>query len=173
VKNKRLEGDFVGDFFRNLGSKYEAFWIGRNGSDSLGITSLVIAVILLVINSFVNNLFLMLLVWVFLIYSIFRSTSKNIAARQAEQEKFDSFKERIFNKKSQSKNKSNAQKNSYGSAKQPRKSYSGFSKKKNKAASDKLVFNCESCGQSLSVPRNRGTLKVTCPKCGKTTTIKS
>lgn len=162
----------MGNFFRNLASKYEAFWVGRNGGDTLGFTSLAIAVILLVINSFANNVILLILIWVFLIYSIFRSTSKNVAARQAEQEKFDSFKDRIFNRKS-SGSKSSAQKNSYTSAKKPRKSHSGFSKNKKKSRSDKLVFNCESCGQSLSVPRNRGTLKVTCPKCGKTTTIKS
>ena len=36
-----------------------------------------------------------------------------------------------------------------------------------------VYFTCDNCGQSLSVPKGKGTLKVTCPKCKHQTTIKS
>lgn len=29
----------------------------------------------------------------------------------------------------------------------------------------KVYLSCEKCGQPLSVPKGKGTLKVTCPKC--------
>ena len=34
-----------------------------------------------------------------------------------------------------------------------------------------LYFKCKGCGQELSVPRGKGTLRVVCPKC-KTETVK-
>ncbi len=39
--------------------------------------------------------------------------------------------------------------------------------------SNTLTFTCSQCGQSLSVPKGKGMLKVTCPKCGNQTIKKS
>lgn len=39
--------------------------------------------------------------------------------------------------------------------------------------SDTLTFTCSQCGQSLSVPKGKGMLKITCPKCGNQTIKKS
>lgn len=39
--------------------------------------------------------------------------------------------------------------------------------------SDTLTFKCSKCGQSLSVPKGKGMLKITCPKCGNQTIKKS
>lgn len=32
--------------------------------------------------------------------------------------------------------------------------------------SELIFFMCEECGQRLTVPKGKGTLKITCPKCG-------
>lgn len=34
-------------------------------------------------------------------------------------------------------------------------------------------FTCKGCGQVLSVPRGKGTLRVVCPKCKTESTMKS
>ena len=33
---------------------------------------------------------------------------------------------------------------------------------------NKVVFTCPNCGQKLSVPKGKGTVRVTCKRCGKT-----
>lgn len=33
---------------------------------------------------------------------------------------------------------------------------------------NKVVFICPNCGQKLSVPKGKGTVRITCKRCGKT-----
>ena len=89
--------------------------------------------------------------WVALIvlaYSLFRSYSKNIAARDRENATF----ERIVEK--------------------PRKQLSLMRKKWTNRKTTRY-FKCKGCGQVLSVPRGKGTLRVVCPKCKTETKQKS
>ena len=37
----------------------------------------------------------------------------------------------------------------------------------------RMVIKCESCSAKLRVPRGKGTIKVTCPKCQSSKTIKT
>ena len=83
-----------------------------------------------------------------LAYSLFRSYSKNIAARDRENATF----ERIVEK--------------------PRKQLSLMRKKWTNRKTTRY-FKCKGCGQVLSVPRGKGTLRVVCPKCKTETKQKS
>jgi predicted RNA-binding Zn-ribbon protein involved in translation (DUF1610 family) len=159
----------MGDFFRNLSSKMESAMIGRNGTDKLGAISLVISIVLLVIYNFLPSLILMILVWAFLIYSVFRTWSKNVQARRAEQAKFDELWDKVFHRggSSSGAGRSSHRQAGSGTTRTTRPS------RNSKASTNKVIFSCDNCGQSLSVPKGRGTLKVTCPKCGRTTVIKS
>lgn len=144
----------MGNFFNNLGDKLSTFMIGRNGSDKLGRWSLGIAIALSCVNIFLPNIVCSMLSYALLAYCIFRMFSTNIAARQQENEKFES----LFNRN--------------GSA--SRNQGSTNTGKPMKKDTDKtLYFTCDNCGQSLSVPKGKGTLKITCPKCKHQTTIRS
>lgn len=121
---------------------------GRRGSDTFS-NFLVVAGIVLLFASLIPGLDL--LSWVALIvlaYSLFRSYSKNIAARDRENATF----ERIVEK--------------------PRKQLSLMRKKWTNRKTTRY-FKCKGCGQVLSVPRGKGTLRVVCPKCKTETTKKS
>lgn len=121
---------------------------GCRGADTFS-NFLVVAGIVLLFASLIPGLDL--LSWVALIvlaYSLFRSYSKNIAARDRENATF----ERIVEK--------------------PRKQLSLMRKKWTNRKTTRY-FKCKGCGQVLSVPRGKGTLRVVCPKCKTETKQKS
>lgn len=154
----RIKGGFVGNFFNNLNSKLQTFMVGRNGSDRLSRWALGVAIVFLIINMFMPNVICSVLSYIFLFYSIFRIFSGNVPAREEEEAKFDAFLERIKPGGRKAKN-------------------SNFTTRQNTNSkpteSDKTTFECEECGQSLSVPKGRGTLKITCPKCHHQQIVKS
>ncbi len=116
------------------------FMIGRNGFDQLAFFTSIVAIILAVINIFVNSRWLLLLAISFIIYTYFRSLSKNIPKRYEENRKY-------LNWISSVKYKLTRQKNKLGQLK------------------DYKFIKCPSCGQKLRVPRRKGKVKLTCPKC--------
>lgn len=152
----------MGNFFNNLNSKLQAFMAGRNGADRLSRWSLGAAFITLIINIFVPNIICSVLSYVFLFYSIYRMFSSNLPAREEEEARFDAFLERI--KPGGNKNRD-----------------TGFTTRKgttskssqNTSEKEKTTFICEDCGQSLSVPKGRGKLKITCPKCNHQQIVES
>lgn len=170
----------MGNFFNNIAAKFQAFMVGRNGSDKLAFACITAALIVVIINMFVPNMFLTLIVWALLIYYIFRCFSTNVAARQAENEKFESLISRVKaggagkgagagGKGAGSggrAGKCSAGRTSYSrrSARHSQARHTGASRAK-KPEDDTLMFQCEQCGQKLSVPKGKGTLKITCPKC--------
>lgn len=151
----------MGDFFNNLNAKFQSFMLGRNGSDKLARWALGAAFIAILINLFIPNLILFALSYALLFYSIYRMFSRNVAARQAENAKFEALIGRFGSK-------GNRQTRSDAKATGPKRNSSSKG-----ADADKIKFACEQCGQSLSVPKGRGTLKVTCPKCHHQMKVKS
>ena len=61
----------------------------------------------------------------------------------------------------------------YGSSSSDHPRQGGSAAGESAARSDKIKVACEACGQSLSVPKGRGTLQVTCPKCHHKMKVKS
>ena len=136
------------NFLSNLGFKMMQFMQGRNGMDTLAQYALGAGLVLTVIDFFVNSFFISFAGLAFLVYSMFRCYSKNIASRALENAKFQSW---------------------------VRGPQASIAKLRNRFAnrSTTKYFKCEQCGQALSVPKGKGTLRVTCPKCQHKTTIKS
>ena len=135
-------------FLERLQWKLSGMMQGRRCADTFS-NFLVVAGIVLLFASLIPGLDL--LSWVALIvlaYSLFRSYSKNIAARDRENATF----ERIVEK--------------------PRKQLSLMRKKWTNRKTTRY-FKCKGCGQVLSVPRGKGTLRVVCPKCKTETKQKS
>lgn len=148
-------------FFERINEAFSGFMAGRNGSDALSVAALIAAFIVVLVNTFIPNLIFAILGYALLFYSIFRVLSRNTSARTQENERFLSLISRG------KRNAKTTKKSATSNTKAPKKSASKA------AAPDRVTFTCEKCGQSLSVPKGRGTLKVTCPTCHHQTTIKS
>ena len=171
-------------FFNNLNDKLQNFMVGRNGGDRLARWAIGAGILVMIVNLFLNNIVLMAISYALLFYCVFRIFSKDTAARAREDERFSEFLDRMAfwnhrNQKGNAKSRSKAA----GSDMQGRGGKSGSpsknsdtqdeASKAHAAKSSKMKVTCDGCGQSLSVPKGRGTLKVTCPKCHHQMKVKS
>lgn len=118
---------------------------GRYGNDSLGNFCFVVYLLLFVLQLMfrrtpVGMVMILLSYFIILIY-FFRFFSRNIYRRQMENQKFL----RIWN-----------------SVKQ----YFRFYKMRwQERKGTKVLFRCSKCHQIIRVPRGRGKIAITCPKC--------
>ena len=123
------------------------FLYGRYGNDALNYFLLAIVLILLIVNTFFfNNWILYILTWACLILEAYRCYSRNIYKRSRENEKFLKLVHPItkhFNFKKKKK-----------------------ANEREKMDPDHRYFLCPSCSQTVRVPRGRGKIIITCPKCG-------
>ncbi|WP_455682437.1 hypothetical protein [Thomasclavelia sp.] len=116
------------------------FMMGRYGSDQFNMFLLILAIVLMILNLFfIRNSFLSTIVWLILIYSLFRTYSRNIYKRKAENDKYLSLIQPI----------------------QKRINII----KKNREDHEHKYFLCPECKQTVRVPKGRGKITITCPKC--------
>ena len=126
--------------------KFQRFMAGRYGVDELGTYSLYLTIALLIIGLFVRSRFLNGITFILVLVLYFRMFSKNYAQRRKENEIFLKYKNqavRFFNKEKQ-------------------------------MTQDRVkfhIYTCPSCGQKIRIPRGKGKIAITCPKC-KTEFIK-
>ena len=121
---------------------------GRNGSDQLGRTAIVAALVLDVVSMIViQNRHLqlvgILLYWVamaLLLYAIFRAFSKNLYKRREENSKFLQWTWKVKNGRSAAKARH--------------------------ADTAHKYFTCKNCKTICRVPVGKGKVIITCPKCG-------
>ena len=129
------------NFFRNIGDKINRWMQGRYGTDELNRFLSIAALVLLLLSCFkvpfVYYPGVALLIW-----SLFRSFSKNFYKRQQERETFL----RLQRKVSQ-----------------------WFKLQKNKWQDRKThrYFRCPDCKAVLRVPKGRGSIRIRCSKCGR------
>lgn len=119
-----------------------ARWMqGRyGGNDTLNKWLLGAFLILLLLSLLLQSSLLNLLAIVVLVYSYFRIFSRNITKRAAENQKFLELTQPI------------------------RRFFSG-KKSAGQHSKTHRVFACPSCGQKVRVPKGRGKIEITCPKC--------
>ena len=112
---------------------------GRYGNDFLNFTLLIISLIFWMINIFLQNVALSFLINCLLIYCTYRSLSKNIWTRQKENNRFlEATKDIRTNYKVVKMN---------------------FYDKKSK------YFICPNCKQIVKVPKGKGKIEISCPRC--------
>lgn len=117
------------------------FMSGRYGNDSLNNFIMFSALVLMLLNAFWwKNGIVYTVVWALLILNIFRSYSRNIYKRRMENSKFLTLVKPITKR--------------FGLA------------KKQKTDKEHRYFICPSCSQNVRVPRGKGKIVITCPKCG-------
>lgn len=126
--------------------KLRQFMQGRNGADELSNVSSIVVIILLVASLITRLSVFYILGFALMIYMYFRMFSRNISKRRAENQKFLNFRYRVV---------------------------TAWDKQKKQFAQRKThrFFKCPSCRQKVRVPKGRGRICITCPKC-KTEFIK-
>ena len=117
---------------------------GRYGGDAFSNFLSLAALVVVVFGLFVPGLFGMLLGWLgwaALIYSYYRIFSRNIPKRAAENRWFLAQRYAVQQR---------------------------FASARTRFAQRKVYryFRCPRCRQQLRVPRGRGRISITCPKCG-------
>ncbi len=120
--------------------RLEQFMQGRYGVDELTKFLMAICLILLLVNTFTRQQLLYWLALLLIGYCYFRMFSRNISGRSAENQKYLSWTAGIRQ---------------------------SFAKTKNRVAQsrDYHIYKCPSCGQKIRIPRGKGKICITCPKC--------
>lgn len=113
--------------------------MGRNGMDYLSLFLWTLSVLLTFIHLFIRKNILIYIGDVFLLISIFRILSKNISQRQHENRIFLQIISPVT---------------------------SGISDmQKQKKDPDHRYYRCPKCRQLVRVPKGRGKIEITCPRC--------
>lgn len=125
-------------FFQRMAYSLQQFMYGRYGFDELSKVLNIISLALWAISLFIPYVYpivLILLLWV-----IFRTYSRNISKRQLELNKYLHIKNKI----------------------------SGWFKLKKDIIKNRKThryYKCPICKANLRVPKGRGKIEISCPKC--------
>lgn len=113
---------------------------GRYGVDELGKFSLYLTLALLVISLFIRNRFMNGIIFVIILLLYFRMFSKNYTQRRKENSVYLKYRNKVLY---------------------------FFSKQKRMAQERKTfhIYTCPNCKQKIRIPRGKGKIAVTCPKC--------
>ena len=133
-----------GDWQRRL-----ADWLrGRQGPDDLATFCVNVAIVVVVVNLFARTSWLGWVALALVVYAMFRIQSKNLGSRARENEAFL---------------------NVLGPVRpwvqNPRAAWAELRSYKH--------ARCSSCKQKVRVPRGKGKLRVTCPRCGTKFEVRS
>ena len=119
--------------------KFYRFMQGRYGIDQLNSFLMIVCVICFIVNMFIGSINLTFIAYGTWLFVIFRMFSKNIYARNRENDKYLNFFSPL----------SRWLKLKLMSKQDPSNKY----------------FSCPKCKQMVRVPKGHGTVVVTCPNC--------
>lgn len=132
-------------FLQKIGNALSRFMYGRNGADQLGLTTIWAALLLDLINLFIKQQTVHMIVsfvsTVLLVIAVYRVFSRNLQKRRAENTR---FLEKVW---------------------WPIKRGIAGSRQQ-RADKDHKYFTCPRCRTVCRVPRGKGRIVITCPKCG-------
>ncbi|MCF6465330.1 BRcat domain-containing protein [Clostridium sp. Cult2] len=119
---------------------FRKFMVGRYGGDQLSMVLLIFSVLLTLIGQLTKIPLLSLIGYIPLGISIYRMFSKDISKRRMENYRFAMFVSPL---------------------------YSRFKNIQNRAKDRKTnrYFKCPNCKSKLRLPKGKGKIMITCPKC--------
>lgn len=120
--------------------RFMDFMNGRYGADQLSKFMLGVCVALLVLNIFTRVQILYLLALVILGICYFRMFSRNYVKRSGENQKYLDMTRDVRTRLFKAKNRILQSK-------------------------DYHIYKCPACGQKIRIPRGKGRICITCPKC--------
>ena len=120
--------------------KLRRFMQGRYGADQLSRFLSLIGLVLIILNLFVHSNVITYLVMALLVYCYYRMFSRDYNRRYAENQKFLTWQNKVKYKVNNWKRNLTDRKTHH-------------------------IYKCPSCGQKIRVPRGKGKIIVTCPKC--------
>lgn len=120
--------------------KIRNFMIGRYGIDNFSKFLMGIALALCILDIFLNNIFIHSWFVIIIIYVYYRMFSKNHSKRYQENLKFLRIKNKLFRKF-----------NSEKAMMKERKTH--------------RIYKCPNCNQKIRIPKGKGRICITCPKC--------
>lgn len=133
-------------WLQRMNWKMQKWMQGRYGQDELYVCLSVIALVSILLSS-VSPVFAVLGI-LSLFFAMFRCYSKNLEKRRRER-------------------------NTYLKLVGKPKRWLALQKRKWKERKTHRYFKCSTCGQVMRVPKGKGKIAVTCPKCRKTYTHKT
>lgn len=122
--------------------KMRKFMLGRYGFDELSKVCLGTTVVLMVCSMFLDNRLLYLMAIALLIFCYYRAFSRNIEKRRAEGQKYRNFRYQ-----------NTVKWNAFKKRQEQKKLY--------------CFYKCPQCRQKVRVPKGRGRICITCPKCSR------
>ena len=128
-------------FLTDIINKYRQFMYGRYGNDELNFALIIFALVISLISNIDKLWFLYIFSVILLALSIWRSLSRNTNARYNEKLKFLNI---ISGPKSQI--------NNFKNRIRDRKTHK--------------YFTCKKCKATLRLPKGKGKINITCPRCG-------
>ena len=132
-------------FFQRLRNALSRFMYGRNGADQLGLCIIWVAILLDVISMLTKNTAVSgvvgMITTVLVLWALFRVFSRNLEKRRAENAAFLQkvwwpISRRMAGKRQQRMDK------------------------------EHCYFTCPGCGAVCRVPKGKGRIVITCPRCG-------
>ena len=120
--------------------KFQRFMAGRYGADQLTKVYLVITMICLVLSMFTRFMPLYWVALLLLVYTYYRMFSKNVSKMYAQNQKFLNWRYHLVAK------------------------WDAF-KKRFAQRKEYRFFKCPTCKQRVRVPKGKGKICITCPRC--------
>lgn len=118
---------------------------GRYGTDRLNQFMLIVLLVCAVINMFIRNGYVSMLLtsWeiLLIVFIYIRMFSRNLTKRYAENQKYLSVENKV-------------------------RHFFGQKKYIQQQRKDYHIYSCPNCKQKIRIPKGKGKVSVRCPKCG-------
>ena len=142
----------------NLLYRWANFMRGRRGWDQFNFFLLIASFAIEILGRIFGQRYVYLFGVALFFYSVYRALSRNIAAREAENQKYLQITNRIKNWRYFRQQK-----------KQGTYTYTQSEQSRNGAYGSTVYayYYCPSCKQQVRIPAGKGRVTVTCPRCGE------
>ena len=122
-------------------NRLQQFMADRYGVDALGYALLFVSIVLYLLTRFFDLPFLSLIGCILLVWTMYRVLSKDIQRRHQENQRFLGF----FRRGGKS---------------------AAVRQERLRQSREYKFFLCPGCKNRLRVPRGKGKIQITCPRCG-------